>query len=192
MMDELEPLLNAREGHFALESGLHGTLWLDLATPFSQPERLLPLVDRLAGLLAPYRPAVICGPLVGGALLAQLVALSTGLQLVYAERITWTPTALFSARYELAPSFQDLVHGQRVAVVDDVVNAGSALRSTVAAVQGAGGDVVAAAALLHLGDTALPYLRDQGLPLHALAVRPERTWTPEQCPQCKQGVPLDT
>jgi orotate phosphoribosyltransferase len=92
----------------------------------------------------------------------------------------------------LAPPFRDLVRGERVAIVDDVVNAGSALRATAAAVQEAGGDVVASAALLRLGDTVLPYLAEHALPLHSLAVRANSTWTPDECPLCQRGEPLDT
>ena len=192
MVDELHALLDAREGHFSLESGLHGNLWLDLDTPFSQPDQLEPLAARLADLLMPYRPVVVCGPLVGGALLAQLVALSANMRLTYAERVALVPGTLWSARYELVRPFRNLVTGKRVVVVDDVVNAGSALRSTVAAVREAGGDVVATGALLRLGDTVLTYLAEQALPLHTLAVRPASTWPPDLCPLCQQGQPLDT
>ena len=152
----------------------------------------MPFAGRIAELLRPYQPQVLCGPLIGGALLGQLVALTAGLSLVYTERTAWSPGALWSARYELAVPFRNLVRGQRIAIVDDVINAGSALRATVAAVQQARGEVVAAAALLRLGDTVLPYAQEQALALHTLAVEPGNTWPPDRCPSCRQGVPLGT
>lgn len=188
--DDVLAVLQGRQGHFVLESGLHGDLWLDLDRLFVRPERLLAPARRLGAALADYEPEVICGPLLGGALLAQIVALTSALDAVHTERSAWTPGALWSARYDLPASLTSVVSGRRVAVVDDVVNAGSALRGTVAAVRGAGGDVVATAALLRLGDTALPWLAEQGLTLHVLAARDTDLWPPDDCPLCREGVPL--
>ena len=192
MPDDVNDLLASREGHYVFESGLHGRLWLDLEQLFSRPGRIAPLAARLAARLDAQRPDVICGPLVGGALLAQMVALTADIPFVYTERTAWTPGAAWSARYELPRPLEHLVRGQRVAVVDDAVNAGSALRATVAAVCRAGGEVVTLAALLRLGDTVEPYLADQGLSLHTLAVRDNTLWPAEQCPLCARGVPIDS
>jgi orotate phosphoribosyltransferase len=191
MRDDVDELLASREGHYVFESGLHGSLWLDLEQLFSRPGRIAPLAAALAARLGVERLDVLCGPLVGGALLAQLVALTAELRFVYSERTAWTPGAAWSARYELPRPVEHLVRGQRVAVVDDVVNAGSALRATVAAVRRAGGDVVTSGALLRLGDTVEPYLAEQGLSLHALAVRDNTLWPAAQCPLCERGVPID-
>jgi orotate phosphoribosyltransferase len=188
--DDVLALLPGRSGHFLMESGLHADLWLDLDQLFVRPERLLPSARRLRDALAGDEPQVLCGPLLGGALLAQIVALTGGLDAVYTERTTWTPGALWSARYELPASLAGVVRGRRVAVVDDVVNAGSALRATIAAVRSAGGEVVGTAALLRLGDTAVPWLQEAGLTLHALAARDTALWPPSDCPLCRQGLPL--
>ena len=192
MPDDLDDLLASREGHYVFESGLHGRLWLDLEQLFLRPGRIAPLAARLAARLDVERLDVVCGPLVGGALLAQLVALTAELRFVYSERTAWTPGAAWSARYELPRPVEHLVRGQRVAVVDDAVNAGSALRATVAAVRHAGGKVVSLGALLRLGDTVEPYLTEQGLSLHALDMRDNTLWPAQQCPLCARGVPLDT
>jgi orotate phosphoribosyltransferase len=183
-------VLRGVQGHFVMESGLHADLSLDLDQLFVRPGRLVPSARRLADALAGLRPDVLCGPLLGGALLAQLVALTAGLDAVYTERTAWTPGALWSARYELPASLAALVNGRRVAVLDDVVNAGSALRATVAAVRGAGGEVVGAGALMRLSDRVVPWLDEQGLDLHALTVRDAPLWSPGDCPLCRRGVPL--
>jgi orotate phosphoribosyltransferase len=190
--DDLDDLLVSREGHYVFESGLHGRLWLDLERLFSRPARIAPLAARLAARLDAERVDVVCGPLVGGALLAQMVALAAERGFVHSERTAWAPGAVWSARYQLPRSVEHLVRGQRIAVVDDVVNAGSALRATVAAVRQAGGTVVTCGALLRLGDTVEPYLAEQGLSLHALATRDNVLWPPAQCPLCARGVPLDS
>jgi orotate phosphoribosyltransferase len=190
--DDVVALLRGREGHFLMESGLHGHLWLDLDQLFVRPERLLPSARRLRDQLARHRPEVICGPLLGGALLAQIVALVAGLDAVYTERTAWTPEILWSAQYKLPASLVPVVQRRRVAIVDDVVNAGSALRASADAVHSAGGEVVGTGALLRLGDTAAPWLREQGVTLHTLSTRDARLWSPEDCPFCRQGMPLQS
>jgi orotate phosphoribosyltransferase len=62
------------EGHFVLESGLHTDRWYDLETLFCDAETITPALDRLVAELGPHRPTAICGPLVGGAFLAQRIA----------------------------------------------------------------------------------------------------------------------
>jgi orotate phosphoribosyltransferase len=44
--DGLIEALAARRGHFRLESGHHGELWLDLDPLFARPARLAPFTDR--------------------------------------------------------------------------------------------------------------------------------------------------
>ncbi|HET6262862.1 MAG TPA: orotate phosphoribosyltransferase, partial [Chloroflexia bacterium] len=74
MEQELLELLSAREGHFRLESGYHGGLWLDLDPLFVMPGRIQPFVETFAERLKRHDVEAVCGPLVGGAFLAQAVA----------------------------------------------------------------------------------------------------------------------
>ena len=71
-------LVTGRRGHFRLESGHHGRLWLDLDPLFCEPRRVEPMVAALASALRPHRADVVCGPLLGGAFLAQIVARELG------------------------------------------------------------------------------------------------------------------
>jgi orotate phosphoribosyltransferase len=77
-----------------------------------------------------------------------------------------------------------------VALVDDVVNAGSAVRSSAAVVTASGGTPVAVGALLRLGDTAPSQPGLAGLPFESLAVRPHELWEPAACPLCARGEPV--
>ena len=60
-------LISGRRGHFRLESGHHGELWLDLDPLFAQPSRIEPFVAGLARAIRPYGVTTVCGPLLGGA-----------------------------------------------------------------------------------------------------------------------------
>src|SRR5690348_14823949 len=74
MHEELLSLLAARRGHFRLESGHHGDLWLEIPRLYVRPSRLRRFAAELARRLAEHGVEAVCGPLVEGALLAQMVA----------------------------------------------------------------------------------------------------------------------
>ena len=182
MTAELWELLAARRGHFRYESGHHGELWLDLDGLFVRPARLDPFIDRLASLL-PEVDAV-CGPLVGGAFVAQLLARRLDVDCSHTDRTAGA--GVVSYRLPAAPAGR--LAGRRVAIVDDVINAGSAVGTTLAAVRGCGGQPLAVGALLVLGTAITTVAGD--LPVHAVERLPNPLWSPVDCPQCTDGVPL--
>src|ERR1700731_746907 len=85
--EELLRALPVRRGHFVLESGFHADLWLSLDGLFVDPKAVAPLVSELAMLIKPYGVSAVCGPLVGGAFLAQSLARHSGLRFYYTERV---------------------------------------------------------------------------------------------------------
>ena len=187
-------LIDGRRGHFQLESGHHGELWLDLDTLFLRPARLVPFVSDIARRLAEsVDPDAICGPLLGGGLIASAVATVLDVELYIAEpgEPDDREGKLFGARYAVRPATRPRLRGQRVAVVDDVVNAASATRATVADLRAAEADVVAIGALLVLGDSAAPYAEREGLALVYCETLPNRIWEPAACPLCAAGLPLE-
>jgi orotate phosphoribosyltransferase len=190
--DELIRSLAARAGHFRLESGHHGDLWLDLDTLFLRPQSLWRLVAALATRLAAHAPEVMCGPLAGGAFLAQMIAAELGAEFCYAECVAPPREgALFSAEYRLPAVLRPRVRGKTVAVVDDVINAGSAVRSTIADLHACGARPVAIGALLVLGIAAAEFAAAHSIPLETVARRPSGVWAPADCPLCASGVPLE-
>jgi len=81
-------LLDGRPGHFRLESGHHGELWLDLDAFLLRPALLLPYVDTLARrLVETVEPEGVCGPLLGGALIASAVATTLDCELYVAAPV---------------------------------------------------------------------------------------------------------
>jgi orotate phosphoribosyltransferase len=185
-------LLSVRRGHFRYESGYHGELWLDLDRLFFEPRRLTPLVRELAAKLKRHEVEACVGPIAGGAFLAQTIAAELGTEFAYAEPgPSASDEALFSVAYRLPATVARLLRGKRVAIVDDVVNAGSAVRGTLSALVGAGAKPAVAGALLALGDAARQFLVENGLKLESLAALDNPLWEPENCPLCARGAPLD-
>jgi orotate phosphoribosyltransferase len=190
--DGLIEALDTRRGHFRLESGHHGELWLDLDGLFARPARLAPFVAELAEQLSGCDADVVCGPLVGGAFVAQAVAEQLGIEASWTERVAAPSRAgLYAARYRISDALRGRLRGRSVAVVDDVVNAGSATRATVAELRACGARPVALGALLVLGDGAAQLARAEGLALARVAALANAIWAPADCPLCAAGVALE-
>ena len=75
-------------------------------------------------------------------------------------------------------------------IVNDVVNAGSAVRGTIADLEANGALPVAIGALATLGDEATRFAAARPIALETLASFPNELWTPSECPQCRQGIPF--
>ena len=152
MTEHLLSLVRGRQGHFRLESGHHGDRRFQLET-LCLHSREIRLAARPAAQLVQHKVEVVCGLLVEGAFVALLVSLELGCEFAYAERFA-DPTreGLFPVEYCHPKALQPAVKGKRVAIVNDVINAGSAVRGTFFDLQALGAGVVAIGALLALGE----------------------------------------
>jgi len=166
--------------------------------------RLAPLVAALAERLRPHAVTAVCGPLLGGAFLAQSLAANLGVDFYYAEprppadggdgsvdNGNAEASGTFRARYDLPTELSRRAHAARVAVVDDVISAGSSVRAAVAALEAAGASIAVVAALLVLGDEAVSHFAGRQVPIEALGREPLALWKPDACPLCMAGRPVE-
>ena len=123
----LRDAVAASRGHFVYESGHHSDLWLDLEWLCVDAGRMQVWASALAADAAACHPEIVCGPLTGGAFLAQLIAVELAAGFVFAERDVSETGA---ARYRIPTSRRETLHGKRVLLVDDAVNVASAWRAT--------------------------------------------------------------
>jgi len=184
-------LLTARQGHFLLESGHHGDLWLNLELLYRRPRRVEPLCSELARRIASLSIDAVCGPLIEGAFVALMVASELNLEYSYAERFARASSdGLFPAGYRIPEALRESVRGKRVAIVTDVINAGSAVRGTHVDLQQCGATVIAIGTLLVLGTSADEFATHENLALETLARQPNTLWTPGECPLRAAGMAL--
>ena len=192
MREELVSLLGARSGHFRLESGHHGDFWLELEPLYLRPGRLRGFAAELARRLRPHDVGAICGPLVGGAFLAQMVALELDMEFLFAEQFARPKgDGLYPIGYRIPNSLRSASRGKRVAVVDDVINAGSAVRGAFGALLDCGARPVAIGSLMVLGLPASRFAEERAVALEALSFLPNTLWEPSDCPLCASGLPLE-
>lgn len=189
---EILNLVAARQGHFLLESGHHGDLWLELELLCSNPRRVKPFCDELTRCMIPFEAEVICGPLVEGAFVALFAAWQMGCAFVYSERCSrLKKDGLFPAGYRIPQPLRDMVQGKRTAIVNDVINAGSAVRGTFEDLEACGANVIGIAALLTLGNSARNFAESKKVPLVSLVQYPVNLWEPAVCPLCARSVPIE-
>ena len=172
-----------RSGHFVMASGHHGDRWLDLELLFNDPATLQPMIVALGRRLARYTPDTVCGPLSGGALLAYAIAQRFGWQFVFTE----PHASSFAVPAALIPRLA----GRRIAIVDDAINAGSALEATYADLCRHGATCVGIGTLFALGSAPAKAAAAMRLPMETLSRIPNNLWMPDECPLCRSGVLLD-
>ena len=181
-------LVRAQPGHFDLGTGYHGDVWLDLDALLLRPARLRPYVGWLAERLREHRVDAVCGPLEGGAFLAYAVAdlLSVAFLAGYRSPAV-RPGQVTGYRLPPVPGG---IGGWRVAVVDDAVNAGTAVAACLDQARRRGAVPVAVAAVLALGQASEIVPASMGVPFYAAGTVPSQAWPAGRCPLCADGIPL--
>ncbi|WP_374764951.1 orotate phosphoribosyltransferase [Yunchengibacter salinarum] len=146
------------EGHFLLSSGRHSPVYLQCARVLQSPARAARLADAFTARLREHNVQVdlVVSPAMGGIIIGHEVARSLGVDGLFMERK--------DGRFTLRRGFS-IPRGSRILMMEDVVTTGLSSRECIAAIEAAGGTVVAAGCLIdRSGGTA-----DVGLPLTALA-----------------------
>ncbi|MCD5408966.1 orotate phosphoribosyltransferase [Candidatus Bipolaricaulota bacterium] len=166
------------EGHFLLSSGLHSPRYVQCARLLQHPElaaRACRALAERAGCLGPV-DAVI-GPALGGIIVAHELARALGVRGMFAERE--------EGRMALRRGF-GVAPGERVLIAEDVVTTGRSSLEVAELVAALGGTVVGTACLAdrRVGGE-LPFT------LVSLVRLEIETYPPEDCPLCRQGVPLE-
>jgi orotate phosphoribosyltransferase len=143
------------EGHFILSSGLRSPRYLQCARLLMDPTR----AEKMARALADKLPQdirdsidVVVSPAMGGVIIGHEMGRALRKPAIFVERPQGT--------FELRRGFR-LEPGQKVLLVEDVVTTGLSSREAIAAVEEAGGRVVAAASLVDRSngsaDLGIPY-----------------------------------
>lgn len=168
-----------QEGHFLLSSGRHGDWYIEKFALLMRPRDTERVCRRIVEHFAAAGIETVAGPTTGGILLAFEVARQLGVRAVYAERAEGGAGREFRRGATFRP-------GERVLVVDDILTTGGAVRETLAGLAPHGVETVAAAVLVDRSGGRV----DLGLPLFATLQTDIATFDPDDCPLCREGLPL--
>ncbi len=169
-------------GHFRLTSGLHSPNYLQCALVLQHPrhaEKLGQLLAEALRKLAPGGVATVASPALGGIVIGHEVARALGARFIFTERDPATKKMMLRRGFTVAP-------GETVAVIEDVVTTGGSTRDVVEVLQAAGASVLAAGSIVDRsgGDA------DVGVPRAALVTLKVAAYPPEECPLCREGIPV--
>lgn len=165
-------------GHFRLTSGLHSPEYLQCALVLQYPEHAERLGRELAALMPKDRKVdLVAAPAVGGLIIGHEVARALGARFIFAERDAGKMTL------RRGFSVQD---GETAVVVEDVITTGGSSREVVEVLSAAGAGVIAAGSIIDRSGGHV----DIGVPRVALSTLQAITYPPENCPLCRDGVPV--
>jgi orotate phosphoribosyltransferase len=123
--------------------------------------------------------SLVAAPALGGLIIGHEVARAIGCRFIFTERDT-------SGKMVLRRGFS-VEPGETAFVVEDVVTTGGSTREVIEVLRAAGARVLAAGSIIDRTGGKV----DLGVPRKALAVLETPTWQPEECPLCRDGVPVE-
>jgi orotate phosphoribosyltransferase len=160
------------EGHFLLSSGRHSAYYLQCARLLMNPERAgriaLAISQKIPREVRSEVQAVI-SPAMGGIIIGHEMGRTLGVDAMFVER----PEGVFGLRrgFTLAP-------GTKVLMVEDVVTTGLSSREAIAAIEAAGGIVIAAASVVDRSAGTV----NLGVPFYPLIQLNFPTYAPDELP----------
>jgi orotate phosphoribosyltransferase len=162
------------EGHFVLSSGLHSSVYLQCAIALQSTRDAIDFGAALAEHFRDQKIETVASPAIGGIVIGYEVARQLGVRLIWTERE--------NGRMTLRRGFAVSEH-ERILVIEDVITTGGSTRDTIAALQSAGAEVIAAGSIIdRSGGKA-----DVGAPRVSLATLEVPAVSVDQCDACKRG-----
>lgn len=177
LLEETKAIL---KGHFLLTSGLHSPLYVEKFNVLQHPQYTEMLCRELAERFRGEQVQTVMGPMTGGILLAHEVGKALGTRAIFTERENGVMT--LRRGFRIAP-------GERVLIVEDIVTTGGSVREVVKVVEQAGGVIVGVGLLTDRSGGKV----DFGVPrdkVQALLHLTVPTYTADNCPLCKEGIPM--
>jgi orotate phosphoribosyltransferase len=181
-LDDLSASGSHRTGHFRLSSGLHSSDYLQLALHLAAPRRARLAGRALADVIQEKMegPDLVVSPAIGGLIIGHETASALDLPFLFAERDQ-------EGAMVLRRGFA-IERGQRIVVVEDVITTGGSVREVIAAIERDGGRPVGVGSLVNRSGVANPFAP---LPFAALVEVSFPTWQPDECPLCRDGIPIE-
>jgi orotate phosphoribosyltransferase len=166
-----------REGHFRLTSGKHSRQYMQCAQVLQYPKFTERLCEDLARRFKGQELHVVVAPAIGGIIIAYEVAKVLGVR------------ALFTEREDGKMTFRrgfDLEDDENVLVVEDVITTGGSVMEVIDAVKEKGANISGVGVLVDRSGGKVHF----GVKKEALISMDIETWEPDDCPLCKEGVPI--
>jgi len=166
------------KGHFKLSSGRHSDTYLQCALLQQYPNLNNIVMNELALKVKQFNPTVIVGAAIGGILASYELARLVGARGIFAERV--------DSNLKFRRGF-DLIKDDKVIIVEDVVTTAKTTFELVDIVKEKGLEPKAIAAIVDRREdpSSIAY------PFFSAIKISIKTYEENECPLCKEGIPLD-
>ena len=166
-------------GHFELRSGLHSDQYFQCALVLQHPriaEKLCAaVVEKMRTQLgANLKVDGVISPALGGIPVGHEFGRALGVRAIFAEKE--------QGKLVLRRAFQ-IKPGERFVIGEDVITRGGRVQEVVDIVTTRGGIVTAIGVLVDRSGGTVKF----DAPVFSLVQMTPQTWTPAECPLCKQG-----
>jgi len=166
------------KGHFLLSSGLHSDTYFEKFRILEKPRLLKELLSEKTQELSRLNPTLCIGPLTGGALVAFCLADLLGIKAFYMEKEG--EELVLKRDFQITPS-------DRILLCDDVLTTGGSFRKMLKNLKAFENQIVGYFVIIDRSEERIPFLN----PLISVLKVQAETFHPENCPLCKQGIPLE-
>ena len=178
MLDVFKSTGALLDGHFKLTSGRHSNAYFQCAKVLQYPEHLTMVCSRIAEHFAGKGVETVISPAIGGIVVGTEVGRQLGVKTIFAERKEGAMT--IRRGFNLEP-------GERVLVIEDVITTGGSVAEVIALITAAGASLVGVGSVVDRSNGRVKLADEQFSVLSMEVV----SYTPEECPLCKQGLPID-
>ena len=172
LFEEEKALLS---GRFLLSSGLHSDKYFQSALILQYPELAQMLATELAKKIEESTIDIVISPALGGILMGYEMARALGKKSIFCERV--------DGKLLLRRGF-DILQKERCLIVEDVITTGKSTNEVAEVVKACGGVVASVASLVDRSGGKVNF----GVPKYSLLEIEVKSYKPEECPMCKQGL----
>lgn len=171
------------EGHFLLSSGRHSDRYFQCARLLQYPDKAQAALCNVAKMVkkdidtGKIKVDLIAGPAMGGILPAWELARQLGFSAIFTER---DDKGLMTLRRGF-----EIMSGQNILIVEDVVTTGKSSRECAAVLEEAGAKIAGLACIVDRQN-----LQDIPWPFYPAVKLTAANWEANDCRLCKQGIPI--
>jgi orotate phosphoribosyltransferase len=165
-------------GHFCLTSGLHSPTYFQCAQVLQYPRYCRILAKEIVHHFREQPIDVVVAPAIGGIVVGQEVGRQLSARTIFAER----KNGVMSLRRGFR-----VMEGERVLICEDVVTTGGSVFEVLELIKSAGADVIGVGFIVDRSNGEVNFKTKQ----HAVLQLKTETYTGDQCPLCRQGLPID-
>ncbi len=169
------------EGHFRYTSGRHGKQYFEKIRIVQEPGFVDELGRMMAGIMDDIKDEIdlVCAPAYGAVVFGFATALHMNKRFAFLQRDS-------DSKMSIRSGFMNVVSGSRILLVEDVCTTGGSIIESIDAINSLGANVMQVGLIV---DRTAGRLK-LNIPYRALLSVEAVSWTSEECPLCREGLPV--